>query len=497
MDIDFDLWKERVTKEVVAQGELFNKIFSHIQANLDDKLFGFILDGPPGVGKTHIGDALAKCSGLPYKCIGYPDIMDDPLQYIQDVIFDWECGKERARIIVLEDLDSILPTKVEVSEQTEMLKTFAAVLDRIVFSNFKLIIFGLCEDVKECDESFIKCGHFKVHIPIQVSTWEQRRDLLMYFSGKELDFQDIALRTPGFSPRDLQSLLNEPDIGTALQLRKITPSIMTTANTSIPVRSTSELVGLDDIIFQCKELLTIPLDPRCAEFGVRAPRGLLLYGLPGSGKSHLAMALARESGLNYHYMEASQMRSKYIGQSEKQIAGTFAMARKAAPCILLIDHLQNLLPNRSNKDASASSLRIVTCFLTEIDGIESQSEKYPVTVIAMAESKEGLDPAIIRAGRIEFHFELPATLSGQSRKDFLKKRVPEGALVPLGEEQINELLRMTEGYTGADMEYLWKEAAVSRLRRSCEPLEPQVEWFDLMEAVKFLRTRVTNRIKNA
>ena len=317
----------------------------------------------------------------------------------------------------------------------------------------------------------------------------------MHFSKQNLDFDNIALRTPGFSPRDLQRLLDEPDIEMALQARKITPSIMATANTAIPNRSTSELVGLDDIILQCKELLSIPLDPRCASFGVRAPRGILLYGPPGCGKTHLAMALARESGLNYHYIEASQMRSKYVGQSEKQIAATFAMARKAAPCILLIDHLQNLLPNRSNKEISASSLRIVTCFLTEIDGIESQSEKYPVTVLAMAESKEGLDPAIIRAGRIEFHFELPATLSEQSRKEFLRKRIPEGALVALNDEQMSELLRMTEGYTGADMEYLWREAAMNRIRQSCESLEPQVEWPDLVEAIEFLRTRVTNRME--
>jgi SpoVK/Ycf46/Vps4 family AAA+-type ATPase len=168
-----------------------------------------------------------------------------------------------------------------------------------------------------------------------------------------------------------------------------------------------DLAGIDAIIADCRRLLIDPLKnvDFFRERGLEAlPRGILLYGPTGCGKTHLALALARESRLPFLIVDAASIRSKYLGESEKRLAAVFSKARSLAPSILIMDHVEGLLGRRRGESDSAD--RLVTCFLTELDGIESDALSKPVVVLGMTSKREAVDEAVLRAGRIGFHFAL-------------------------------------------------------------------------------------------
>jgi len=187
--------------------------------------------------------------------------------------------------------------------------------------------------------------------------------------------------------------------------------------------------------------------------GARPPKGILLYGAPGTGKTLLAKALATESEVNFISVKGPELISKYIGESERGVREVFRKARQASPCILFFDEFDSLAPQRGLRDSSQVSERVVSQFLTELDGLE---ELKGVLVLAATNRKELIDDSVLRPGRFDFIIELP--LPDEKERLEIFRIHTRGK--PLAHDVLLEsLARETEGMSGSDIETVCQEAA--------------------------------------
>jgi transitional endoplasmic reticulum ATPase len=222
---------------------------------------------------------------------------------------------------------------------------------------------------------------------------------------------------------------------------------------------------MDDV----KRLLTevvlwqLRYDDLFQQAGVRAPKGVLLHGAPGVGKTLLAKALAGETEANFIAIKGPQLLSMWIGESERGVREVFRKARQAAPCIIFFDEIDALAPRRGGGGGGQVAERVVAQLLTELDGIEDLKG---VVVLAATNRLDRLDPALLRPGRLEFHVELP-TPDAAARRAILQVHMKR---MPLGKDvKIDALVQRTEGLVGADLEGLCRQAALFAIRESVEP----------------------------
>jgi len=191
----------------------------------------------------------------------------------------------------------------------------------------------------------------------------------------------------------------------------------------------------------------------------KPPKGIILHGKPGTGKTYLAKALASESGVNFISVKGPQILSRYIGESEKGVRELFRMAKQASPCILFLDEIDSLTPRRSN-DSSGSGVieRVIGQFLTEMDGIEDLKG---VIVLAATNRIDLIDPALLRSGRFDLIFELPVPDCKTREKIFeihTRKKPLDKNII------LNKLALKTEGLTGSDIEFICRKAAMLAIR---------------------------------
>ena len=531
LDATICAWQTACSKQIHGQAELLSSLFVTLKYALASPTIKcplLIFDGPLGAGKTHITSCLARCSPFPWNVYtpdyfgisshlrrdedaeGQPSLrlltteeILEPLDvdYHEQVSKMFRFGSDaKVSILVIEEMhlmckkssdndksasssnENEAKATVTTEEGEEILEALLAHLNNIHMGDRRIIILMTCRKVDELPPRLLERRLLTRHFPIQTGQVEQRLALLEHFYTMQLRARSkgwslpdpetllrLAQKTSGYSPRDLCSIVNSP-LDPFDLLLTMKPSILRHANTDIPSYSTSSLIGMDPIIRACKQLLAIPHDPRMRRFRVPHARGILLHGPPGSGKTHLAMSLASESGLNFHYMEASALRSKYYGESEKKISETFEMARHAAPCILILDHIESILPNRFRSaegggatETSSTEMRIMTTFLTELDGITTLSHKYPVTVIAMTSDRGAVDPALLRPGRLEFHFGMPGELSSQDTMDYFQRVIPSECL-GVDAHVLGELLQASGPLTGSELSFVWREAALNAIR---------------------------------
>ncbi|KAJ1849944.1 hypothetical protein LPJ70_000145 [Coemansia sp. RSA 2708] len=297
------------------------------------------------------------------------------------------------------------------------------------------------------------------------------------------DIARVARKAHGFSPADLQSLcmhafMERRGDATAEDLErlvaKIVPSNLSSFQSKVPRVMFSDIFGMDEAIARVKSLVFEPLcEPeRFQEMRVEPPRGALIHGPPGTGKSLLCCAIATELAVNTIWVDASQVRSMIVGESEKAIADLFAQARKSSPCILLFDHIDALAPRRGTSLSSENtSDRIVTSLLVEMDGFGSQTAMQrlapSVFVLAVTSRPHIVDPALLRPGRLDVHVGLgmPTAAQRGAILDGMLGRMPAAAAVCGSAENIRELVERTRDFTGADLANVCREAALCALRR--------------------------------
>jgi transitional endoplasmic reticulum ATPase len=250
-----------------------------------------------------------------------------------------------------------------------------------------------------------------------------------------------------------------PDFREALS--EVAPSGLREVSVEVPNVRWDDVGGLDSIKTALREAIAWPLSqPALFErIGLQPPRGILLYGPPGNGKTLLVKALASQSAINFISIKGPELLSKYVGESEQGVRELFARARHAAPCVVFLDEVDALAPKRGQDGRSPVTDRVVSQLLTELDGVEALGD---VWVIAATNRLDMIDDALLRPGRLDYRLEV-ARPDRRARAAILgvhlrKKPVAEGI-------DLAALAELTEGFSAAEVRFVCDRAALSAIRR--------------------------------
>jgi transitional endoplasmic reticulum ATPase len=484
---------------------------------------GILLYGPPGVGKTLLAKALANETGAYFIAINGPEIMSkyygESEQKLRQ-IFE-EAKKSAPAIIFIDEIDAIAPKREEVVGEVEkrVVAQLLALMDGLE-ERGKVIVIGATNRPDALDPALRRPGRFDREIEVPPPDKRARREILSVHTrnvplAEDVDLDKLAEMTYGYTGADLAALVKEtamnalrrflkehaidldkPIPSELLQKLKVTmvdfykamknvaPSLMREVLIEVPEVRWDDIGGLDLVKQQLREAVEWPIKyPHIFEhMGIRPPKGILLYGPPGCGKTLLAKAAATESGANFIAVKGPEILSKWVGESEKAIREIFKRARKAAPAIIFFDEIDAIAPVRGH-DVSGVTDRIVNQMLTEMDGIEALRG---VVVIGATNRPDLLDPALLRPGRFDRVIYVPPP-DTKARYEILKIHTRK---IPLAEDvNLVELAKITEGYSGADLEALVREAVMLALREDIRPRPIGVKYFT--KAMEYAKPSLT------
>jgi transitional endoplasmic reticulum ATPase len=472
---------------------------------------GVLLHGPPGTGKTLIAKAVANETDANFVSISGPEIVSkyygESEKHLRDM-FD-EAEKNAPTIIFIDEIDSIAPKRGEVTGEVErrVVAQLLSLMDGLK-SRGEVIVIAATNRPNAIDEALRRGGRFDREIEIGIPDMNGRLEILqVHTRGMPLspelkgDGEDdmgelkiIAERTHGFVGADLSSLAKEAamhavrkilplinieeeipsEILDKLQvttedleeaLKNIEPSALREVFFEVPQVKWDDIGGLEAIKEELVEAVEWPLKyPEAFEaIHSKPPKGLLLFGPPGTGKTMLAKAIATESDANFISIKGPELLSKYVGESEKAVREVFRKARQASPAIIFFDEVDSIAPSRGTGFDNHVTERVISQILTEMDGMEELKD---VLVIAATNRPDMIEPALLRPGRLD-RMVYVTPPDAKARKAIFKIHLNNK---PINKNvDMNELSRMTDGYVGADIEAICREASILALRDMIEP----------------------------
>jgi transitional endoplasmic reticulum ATPase len=266
-------------------------------------------------------------------------------------------------------------------------------------------------------------------------------------------------------------------------LKEVEPSAMREVLIEVPHVTWEDVGGLEDVKTQLKEMVEMPMErgDSFKRMGIRPAKGILLYGPPGTGKTLLAKAVANESKANFISIKGPEIMSKWVGESEKAIRQAFKKAKQVAPSIVFLDEIDAIAPRRGGGSENGVTERVVNQLLTSIDGMESMEG---VTVMAASNRPDIIDSALLRPGRFDRLILVPLP-DEEARRSILGIHT---RAMPLKEVDLDRLVHATEGYVGADLENLCREAAMTSLREDPEAVSVEQRHFE--KALKVVKASV-------
>ena len=474
---------------------------------------GVFLYGFPGCGKTLLAKALANESDANFYVISGPEIISkfygESEARLREIF--QKAQETSPSIIFIDEMDAIAPKREEVTGEVER-RVVAQLLSLMdgMGSRGNVIVIGATNRPNAIDPALRRPGRFDREIEIGVPDKAGRYEALQIHTrnmplGENMDLKRLADVTHGYTGADIASLCREaamkalrryiPEINLEKEriapeilekmvvkmedfmsaYREITPTAMREVYVEVPQVQWTQVGGLKQVKQELIESVEWPLKkPEVFKrMGINPPRGILLYGPPGSGKTLLARAVATESEANFISIKGPEMFSKWVGESEKAIREVFRKGRTAAPAIIFFDELDAIVPRRGLGYAdSGASERVISQLLTEIDGIETLQN---VLVIAATNRPDILDPAVMRPGRFDRLIYVPSP-DFESLKEIFKIHADS---MPLSKDvSLDELARKAQGYSGADIEAICREAAMNALREDVDATEVSRRDFD-------------------
>jgi transitional endoplasmic reticulum ATPase len=301
---------------------------------------------------------------------------------------------------------------------------------------------------------------------------------------------DLKLEEEEAVPKEVldQLKITKKDFYEALKV--VRPSALREVLIEVPNVKWDDVGGLDNVKQELKEAVEWPLQhpESFVRMGVRPPQGVLLYGAPGTGKTLLAKAVAKEAEANFILVKGPELLSKWVGESEKAVREIFKKARQTSPTIIFFDEIDALAPRRGMSSENHVSERVVNQLLTEMDGLE---EMHDVVIIAATNRPDIVDPGLLRPGRFDRIILVPAPDVG-AREEIFKVHTKG---MPLKSVDLKDLATKTEGYAGADIESVCREAAIFALRKDIKAKDITVKNFD--EALEKVRPSVSKEIEKA
>jgi transitional endoplasmic reticulum ATPase len=485
---------------------------------------GVLLHGPPGCGKTLLAKAVATEAEANFILINGPEIMNkyygETEAKLREIFRRAE--EEAPSIIFIDEIDAIAPKRSEVTGEVEkrVVAQLLALMDGLE-SRGQVIVIGATNRPNAVDPALRRPGRFDREIEIGIPDKKGRKEILQIHTrgmplAADVDLDKVAEITKGYTGADLAALCREaamkcirrilpsidfneerisPEILNSLEVtmkdileayKEITPTALREVEIETPTVHWDDIGGLHDIKQKLIEAIEWPLKfpDKFERLGIKPPKGILLYGPPGCGKTLLAKAVATEAEANFVTIKGPEVYSKWVGESEKAIREVFRKARQASPCIIFLDEIETIVPRKDMlDDSSGVAHRVAAQLLSEMDGIE---ELRDVVVLGATNRPDLMDPAVLRPGRFDRLIYVPPPDEG-GRYETLKIYTRN---MPLSEEvDLRKLAAMTEGYSGADLESLCREAAFAALRRDTNA--KYVSWADFQEALKIVRPSIT------
>ncbi len=485
---------------------------------------GVLLHGPPGCGKTLLVRAVANESEANFFSINGPEIMSkfygESEARLREIF--QQAQQNSPSIIFIDELDAIAPKREEVTGEVErrVVAQLLALMDGLS-GRGNVIVIGATNRPGALDPALRRPGRFDREIEIGVPDKQGRHEILQIHTrgmplSDDVDLRKLFAMSHGYTGADLAALCREtamkalrrylpqinleeervpPSVLEKMEVKmedflnaykEITPTAMREVYIEIPTVHWDDIGGLEEVKQKLIEAVEWPLkNPEIFErLGIRPPKGILLYGPPGCGKTLLGKAVATESEANFITIKGPEVFSKWVGESEKAIREVFRKGRMAAPTVIFFDEIDSLVPRRGLGFAdSGVTQRVISQLLTEMDGIVNLAD---IVVIAATNRPDIVDPAILRPGRFDRLIYVPEP-DEQSRVEILKIYTKN---MPLSKDvDVTHLSVLTKNYSGADIDALCREAAMHALRKDVNAKE--VTLMDFQEAMKQMAPSVT------
>jgi transitional endoplasmic reticulum ATPase len=460
---------------------------------------GVLLHGPPGTGKTLIAKAVANEIDAYFTDISGPEIMSkyygESEEQLREVFEEAE--ENQPAIVFIDELDSIAPKRGETSGDVER-RVVAQLLSMMdgLDERGQVTVIGATNRVDALDPALRRGGRFDREIEIGVPDKAGRKEIMQVHTrgmplADGIDLDQYADSTHGFVGADLETLAKEAAMNALRRVRPeldleadeidaevlesmqvtesdfkeamkgITPSAMREVFVEVPDVTWHDVGGLDDTKERLRETIQWPLDyPEVFEqMDLEAAKGVLMYGPPGTGKTLLAKAVANEAESNFISIKGPELLNKYVGESEKGVREVFEKARSNAPTVIFFDEIDSIAGQRGrNMSDSGVGERVVSQLLTELDGLEELED---VVVIATTNRPDLIDTALLRPGRLDRHVHVPVPDEDGRRKIFEVHTRNK----PLADDvDLDKLARKTDGYVGADIQAVCREASMAATR---------------------------------
>ena len=488
---------------------------------------GVLLHGPPGTGKTLLAKAVASEVEANFILVNGPELVNkfygESEKKVREIFENAE--KQAPTIIFFDEIDSIAPKREETYGELErrMVSQLLTQMDGLK-SRGKVIVIGATNRPNSLDPALRRPGRFDREISISVPNKKGRLNILKIHArnmplAKDVSLERLAEITHGFVGADIAALCREaainvlrrllPDIKLGEKeeiskevleklivedkdfseaLKLVRPSALREVLVETPNVKWEDVGGSKEIQQELKEAIEWPLKYPDAfkRIGVKAPKGILLYGPPGTGKTLLAKAVASESESNFILVRGPELLNKFVGESEKGIRKIFEKARQASPAIIFFDEIDSIAPHRGLSHDSQVTERVVNTLLSEMDGLEELND---IIILAATNRPDMIDAALLRPGRFDRLLFVGAP-SKEERLEILKIHTKN---MPLAKDvNLTKLADKTEGYTGADLEALCREAGLLSLRKDIKAKTVNNKFFE--EALKKIRSSVSKEL---
>jgi len=487
---------------------------------------GVLLYGPPGCGKTLLARAVANESGANFYSIAGPEVMSMWYGKSEEnlrKVFE-EAEKNSPSIVFIDEIDSIAPKREEVHGEVErrVVSQLLTLMDGLK-ARGKVIVIAATNVPNIIDPALRRPGRFDREIEIGIPDRKGRKEILQIHTRnmpltKDINLDEIAEITYGYTGADITALTKEAAMHA---LRRLLPRIKWKEETTVPTEVLEKLSvvkedfdyamrivepsamrevlietpnihwtdigGLERVKEDLKESIEWPLSMPDAfkRMGITPPKGILLYGPPGCGKTLMAKAVATESNANFISVKGPELFSKWVGESEKKVRELFRRAKQVAPSIIFFDEIDAMVPRRGLGFGEQVTEKIVSQMMTELSGLE---ELHDVVVIAATNRPDMLDAALLRPGR----FDRQILVTEPDEKARLKILEIKTKNMPLKGVDLKKIAKMTEEFSGADLENLAREAAMYALRENKKAKEVTMKHFD--KALKEIKPSLSNKI---